>query len=252
MEPAYDLDKIKFGTDPTTFERAVKLYGTGKVTNFSEDIGEYSATVLGSSPYRVFVSERQYDRGDCECYMGQNGELCKHMVAVAICATAKGKKLSDNDKKITASPACSGKIGPLSGIELKEKKREISVALRYIKAYTGPSRTWFVYQNSLSEGCARLSAVVSEFPVGIDAAKLLVDILLRLDKKLSSGGVDDSDGTVGNFMTDTVEVLKRFSEIEPSSKQALATLVGQSTCFGWEESLVSMLVREKVAKKKDI
>ena len=42
-------------------------------------------------------------------------------------------------------------------------KAEISGALRYIKAYEGPSRIWFVYQDSLIEGRNRLSAIFSHF-----------------------------------------------------------------------------------------
>lgn len=31
MQPKYDLDKIKFATDGSTFEKAVDLYESGKV-----------------------------------------------------------------------------------------------------------------------------------------------------------------------------------------------------------------------------
>ena len=39
MKPHFDLDKIKFATDPLTYERAVDLYESGKVTEFEGDIG---------------------------------------------------------------------------------------------------------------------------------------------------------------------------------------------------------------------
>jgi hypothetical protein len=42
MRPAYNLDKIKFATDGPTFERAVSLYESGKVTQFKEDFGGHS------------------------------------------------------------------------------------------------------------------------------------------------------------------------------------------------------------------
>ena len=161
MRPAYDLDKIKFGVGSPTFERAVGLYEDKKVTKFKEDFGGYSAVVLGTHPYDVSVSARHYDRGNCNCYLGQRDELCKHMVAVAIYAVMGGKELSDEDKEIISSPVCSGKPGELSKEELSETKKAITSAMRYIKAYTGPSRIWFAYQNSLSEGCLRLSKLVS-------------------------------------------------------------------------------------------
>jgi len=58
MRAAYNLDKIKFATDGPTFERAVSLYESGKVTQFKEDFGGHSAVVSGARPYRVFVSAR--------------------------------------------------------------------------------------------------------------------------------------------------------------------------------------------------
>ncbi len=238
MRPAYDSDKIKFATDGPTFERAVSLYENGKVTQFEEDFGGHSAVVSGRQPYRVFVSSRHYDRGSCECYLGQHDTLCKHMVAVAIYAVMDGKRLSEEDKKIVSNPVCSRQLAELSKEELSATKKAITSAMRYIKAYTGPSRIWFAYQDSLNEGCARLSKLVSELPVGEQTAKLLIDTLLRLDKKLSQGGVDDSNGTVGGFVYEVVDMLQEYAKLDPACIKAFGKLCSQSTCFGWEEPLV--------------
>ncbi len=154
--PKYDLDKIKFATGRSTFERAVGLYENGKVTQFQENINGHSAVVLGTHSYRVFVSAKYYDHGSCNCYLGQNDTLCKHMVAVEIYAVVGGKELDKDDKELVDSPVCSGELGELSKEELLEIKKAITSAMRYIKAYSGPSKTWFAYQDSLSEGCARL------------------------------------------------------------------------------------------------
>ena len=112
------------------------------------------------------------------------------MVAVAIYAVMNGKKLSQEDKELVGSPKCSGRLGELNNKELAETKKAITSAMRYIKPYNGPSRIWFAYQNSLDEGCARLSKLISGLPVSEQTAKLLVDMLLRLERKLY--GVDDS------------------------------------------------------------
>ena len=40
----YDIEKIKFSVEPKTFERAVKLYESGKVKKFKED--EYGFLLL--------------------------------------------------------------------------------------------------------------------------------------------------------------------------------------------------------------
>ena len=225
MQPTYDLDKIKFATDGPTFDKAVGLYENGKVTGVEEGIGAYSAVVLGF----------------CECYLGQNDTLCKHMVAVAIYAVSGGKPLSDEDKRLVTGPTCSGRLGILSKKDLSACKKAITAAMRYIKPYSGPSRIWFAYQNSLQEGCNRLAKLVSDLPVNEQTATLLVDMLLRLDDKLSRGGVDDSDGTVGGFIEETVNVLEEYAKLEPACTQAFHELRDKETCFGWEEPLLELV-----------
>jgi hypothetical protein len=129
----------------------------------------------------------------------------------------------------------------LSGEELVKVKAAITEAARCIKPYRGPSRTWFANQDSLSEGCARLRAVVSGLPVNEQTADLLVKLLLRLDKKLQVGGVDDSNGIVGGFMSELVGMLEKFAQVDPICIEAFEPLVGIQTCFGWEEPLVKIL-----------
>lgn len=65
MPPKYDLDKIKFATDSSTFEKAVGLYEDAKVAHFEEGIAAYRAVVLGTKSYRVSVEARRYDYGHC-------------------------------------------------------------------------------------------------------------------------------------------------------------------------------------------
>lgn len=240
MITTYNLEKIKFATDRTTFERAVELYEGGKVAQFKEELNGFFAVVSGTRPYKVYVDRRQYDRGDCECYLGRNNTLCKHMVAVAMYAVMDGKPLSKEDVELIDGPACSGRLRELTAGELVEAKRVVTIAMKYIKAYNGPSRVWFAYQNSLSEGCARLSEIVSGLPVSEQTAKILVDLLLRLDKKLCVGGVDDSDGTVGGFMGEVVSVLEEYAILDRRCTGAFKKLCEKSTCFGWEEPLVKI------------
>ncbi len=240
QQPDYDLDKIKFATDGSTFEKAVALYESGEVTQFEEGIRSYSAVVLGTKTYRVSVEARRYDYGHCTCYLGQNDTLCKHMVALALFVVMDGKPLTNEDKKLVHTPTCSGDLRKLDKEELAMIKKSITKAMQYIKGYTGPSRTWFAYQNSLQEGCNRLSAIVSDLPVSEQTAELLVDLLLRLDKKLISGGVDDSDGTVGEFIRETVEVLKQYAVLNPECILTFRKLQNRETCFGWEEPLISI------------
>jgi len=72
-------------------------------------------------------------------------------------------------------------------------------------------------------------------------AKLLVDLLLRLDKKLCQGGVDDSNGIVGGFIYEIVDMLQEYAKFDPACIKAFEKFYNQSTCFEWEESLVKIL-----------
>ncbi|PIP19809.1 MAG: hypothetical protein COX41_00895 [Candidatus Omnitrophica bacterium CG23_combo_of_CG06-09_8_20_14_all_41_10] len=236
---SYNLDKIKFATDEATFQRAVGLYESGKVTEVEALGGYYSAIVLGTEPYRVSVSARNYKQGHCTCYLGQKDTLCKHMVALALYVVMDGKPLSDKDKQISIDVTCSSRREVLSPNELAAVKKSITESMKYIKPYSGPSRTWFANQDSLREGYNRLSAIVSDLPVNKQTAEILVKLLLRLDRKLRVGGVDDSNGIVGGFMTSVVEMLEEYAQIAPDCINAFKSLVGIGiTCFQWEEPLV--------------
>ena len=236
--PKFDLKKIKYATGNPLWGRAVDLYESGKVTRFKDNEEFFSAVVVGSSPYDVWVSGERFDVGNCTCYLGKKDELCKHLVALAIRAVTRGKPLKVEERVAHNAPECSGRTGALREDETEVLQEEISAGMKCIKAYRGPSRTWFAYQASLSEGCNRLSAVFSELPVSEQTARMVVKVLLRLDQKLSQGGVDDSDGTVGGFIEECVLMLEKYAEIDPACMKAFGVLREQETCFDWQEPLV--------------
>lgn len=90
MVPEYDLKKIKSGVEEKKWDRAVGLYQAGKVSEFEETPNGFTALVLGAKPYDVAVSETDCSQGDCSCFMGSNGSVCKHMLALAIHAVLRG------------------------------------------------------------------------------------------------------------------------------------------------------------------
>lgn len=240
-KPKYDLQKIKYATNQRTFEKAIGLYESRKVKNFRDIYYEFSAVVSGTQNYNVHVSKNRFDEGGCDCYLGQHEILCKHMITVAIYGVSDGKKLKKDEKEIISGPVCSGIKGILGKEELSEVKKRITSALKYVKSYVGPSRTWFAYQNSLSEGCAMLSGIVANLPISKQTADILVNLLLRLDKKLCTGGVDDSDGAVGGFMEETVLVLEEYVKIDKDCVNAFDKLINIDSCFEWEEPLVKLI-----------
>ncbi len=239
--PSYDLNKIKFATDEATFKCAVGLYESGKVTEVEALGGYYSAVVLGTEPYRVSVSARNYKQGHCTCYVGQKDTLCKHMVALALYAVMDGQPINDKNKQLTNEVKCSSRREALSQDELAAVKKSITESMKYIKPYSGPSRTWFANQDSLREGCNRLSAVISGLPVSRQSADILVKLLLRLERKVSVGGVDDSNGIIGGLAGELVALLEEFTRIDASCIDAFKPLCGKEYCFGWEEPLVRIL-----------
>ena len=236
--PKFDLKKIKYATGNPLWDRAVDLYESGKVIRFKDNGESFSGMVLGGNPYEAWVSRDKFDVGDCTCYLGKKDELCKHLVALAIRAVTRGKPLKVEERVAHNAPECSGRTGALREDETEVLQEEISAGMKCIKAYRGPSRTWFAYQASLSEGCNRLSAVFSELPVSEQTARMVVKVLLRLDQKLSQGGVDDSDGTGGGFIEECVLMLEKYAEIDPACMKAFGVLREQETCFDWQGPLV--------------
>lgn len=237
----YSVDKIKFSVNSSTFRKAAELLEMGKVIDYKDNIYSVSATVLGGNKYKVTVDKNQFDVGTCDCYLGKNDTLCKHMVALALKAVLGENKIPEEVKNNVSELKLSGKIGKLGKEELVVLKQEITNTLKFVKGYTGPSRIWFAYQNSLSEGCRRLTAIVNKMPVCLESAEILVDLLLRLDRKLMTGGVDDSDGTVGDFMYGVIDILLDFVRVDPTCKKSFEKLRGKKTCFGWQEKLLSAL-----------
>lgn len=236
----YTLDSLKYGVDSRTWSRAVELYNGKKVTQFHDNGYTCTARVRGTALYRVIVSKRRYTDGDCDCYLGQHDTLCKHMIAVAVYALQEGKPLSSQEAEQHNSLTCSGVLGTLGKGELSLVRAELTGALRYIKSYSGPSRTWFAYQDSLTECCNRLSAICSRLPISSQTADLVIKMILRLDDKLQTGGVDDSDGTVGGFIEECVDLLIAYSEHDRSVVRTFSQLADISTCFGWEERLTRL------------
>ena len=66
-------------------------------------------------------------------------------------------------------------------------------------------------------------------------------MLLRLDDKLCRSGVDDSDGIVGGFIEEVVQVLKEYVQRDLACAKAFKKLKGRETCFGWEKPLVEFV-----------
>lgn len=241
MNLPYSFKDIKFGVDQATYEKAVGLYENDNILDFRETSFGFAANVQGTHLYQVEVGRMDFNHGECNCYLGRKGVLCKHMIAVAIFAALGGSDIPEDDRDFVSIPVCSNLRGTLSQDDLGETRKSITYAMKYIRPYTGPSRIWFQYQMSLCEGCHRLADIVSNLPVSPQTANLLVNMIIRLNRKLVSSGVDDSDGTVGNFINNAACVLVEYAKIDPKCIQAIRKIEGISAYFDWNKPLLEIM-----------
>jgi len=86
------------------FERGLSYFRQGRVTEF-EDFGEsVEAIVEGTEEYVVRLECKSKGlEHDCNCPLGEDGEFCKHCVAVAL------KWMSAQEKEPSAEPAGTAK-----------------------------------------------------------------------------------------------------------------------------------------------
>lgn len=222
-QPTFTLQDIKYSVDPPLLKRAQKLYETGKVQNIQETLHGYTAIVQGTSPYHVSLSARHIDHGHCDCYMGQNDELCKHMLALGIAVLHLSGKVEDEPEE--------------SPTDLDAVKQLVAAGMRKIKPYHGPSKIWFSYQRELDVGSGMIEAAVKNLPAAKEHTKYLWALVLKLSKKLSHGGVDDSNGTVGGCVSVLVEQCGRYAQEKPELRPMMLKFAEDDTGFGFEDEL---------------
>lgn len=227
-QPFFTIQDIKYSADEAMFERAQKLFESGKVQNIKETPHGYLATVQGTSPYQVSLSSKHIDRGYCDCYMGQNDELCKHMLALGLAVL----HLSGKEEGVKEE----------SPDNLDAVKQLVAKAMRKIKPYNGPSKIWFNYQRELNVGAGCLVEAVKNLPSTKEHTKYLWSLVLKLSKKIAYGGVDDSDGRVGGCVYSLVEQCGRYAKEKPELKHTIQRFTKNDTGFGFEDKLRGILM----------
>lgn len=231
IQPNFTIKDIKYSVDEAMFLRAKKLFESGKVQKVSETPHGYMATVQSTSPYQVSLSRKHIDQGYCDCYMGQNDMLCKHMLALGIAVLHFSGKTEETE-------------GGDSPDNLDAAKQLVAKAMRKIKPYNGPSKIWFSYQRELDVGSGCIVEAVTNLPPTIEHAKYLWSLVLKLSKKLSHGGIDDSDGTVGDCISLLVEQCGRYAKKKPEFKAIIQKFTEDDTGFGFEDELLEILEKK--------
>ena len=69
--PQFTIADIQLGVGDNEFKKAFALYEKGTINCLKKDFSGYSAIVSGTHDYIVNVSSISYDRGNCNCYIGQ-------------------------------------------------------------------------------------------------------------------------------------------------------------------------------------
>lgn len=233
MKPHFTYSDVKYASDEAIFERAKNLFSKDKVQSFEILPGGYRAIVQGSQPYSVMVSGKRVGYADCDCYMGQNDELCKHMLAVALRALYEAGSV---DK--AGNPTASSVILPA------DARLHISAALKKIRSYDGPSRTWFDYQRKLDTAAGMIEEATPLIETSLANAKYLWKLVLRLSDKLARGGVDDSNGTIGGAVYAVIKRIAEMAKTNETIKRWAVKNCTTDTGFGFEEELQALLKKD--------
>ncbi len=224
-QPKWSIRNLEYAVSDRIFLRGKNLFQSGKVVEIREFPSFYSGIVQSTHDYQVSISEKEVDLAECNCYMGENGEFCKHIIALGLAVLKKSGK--NNKREIPRS--------------LEEVKLMVSKGLRKIKPYTGPSSIWFKYQRQLDIGSFEIEEAISVLKPSVENAKYLWKLVLKLSKKLSEGGIDDSDGRVGSCISLIVEKCGSFGKQDESLIPLLRKFAKDDTGFGFEEELSDML-----------
>ncbi len=237
----FTLKDLAMENDESTYQKAFLLYKANSIKGYKEDDYSISAKVQGTKTYETHIKKTDYEKGNCTCYMGQNNYICKHMLALAIYHILKHDPNQKIEETIINTEEAINVVHQIRELSEEDKllwKDSIKKAFTYIKGYTGTSKTWFAYQNKLDAGARTIRHAASILPLCHQSAILLISLALRLDKKLSTGGIDDSNGTIGISIEYIVETLINFTWEDKTISKEFKKLNDQNTCFDWEEPLL--------------
>ena len=229
--PKFTYDDVKFAAHGGIFSRALGLFAEGHVRDFRELSNGYKAIVQGTEPYRVSLSSKRVDYADCTCYMGQNDDLCKHMLALALYVLHEAGQVDAQ-----GAPIGSAKLEP------SDARDHITAALKKVRSYDGPSRIWFEYQHKLDIAAGMIQDAVPLLDPTLDNTKYLWKLVLKLSKKLSEGGVDDSNGTIGDAILFIIEHIVNIAHEDAASMKWARRHCVDDTGFGFEEELQQRLI----------
>ena len=209
------------------FARGEAYYKQSRVTDLTTNHDEISASVLGTETYRIRLSCRN-DRFtySCTCPVGEDGNFCKHCVAVGLAWLDQG---ADNPSSNSSLQTFVENMDhhQLVALVLDEASRNrrlrdklaveeaVSVPTGpdlsvFRKAIANATRTTGIDYYSMPRFARRLLEVIDSLRKLLQGghAKAVVELtefaFTRLEKAI--GEVDDSDGHFGEIIPELTEV----------------------------------------------
>ena len=122
MALAFTEDDLRNAAGPMGFERGLNYRDCVEELEIGPD--EVDAIVVGSFEYDVTLSrERGVLAGRCSCPWGQEGNFCKHCVAVGLAVLAAWAAVGPGAAPGPARPDLDAWLGSLTEAELREELR---------------------------------------------------------------------------------------------------------------------------------
>jgi tetratricopeptide (TPR) repeat protein len=236
-----------------SFGRGEEYYAEGRVKSLAVTVGVLKAVVKGNRAYQVrlkAVAGRL--EGDCSCPVGQDGDFCKHCVAVGLAWLGSGAKPEANLKDGGRGATVGDLRSYLAGLEKSElvdlvmgktqddDRWRRSLTLR--AAGKGGGRADLdVYKNALDEALDADDFIgwdeVFDYATGVEDAvssiagllkKGRADEVIELCEYAIAGverameNVDDSDGSMGTILAQIQETHLRACRKARPDPEALA------------------------------
>jgi len=225
--PKFTIWDIESVVSRQTFLKARKLFESGKVKNVKEVRDGYWATVESTKKYDVFVSSKDILQGHCNCYAGQQGNICKHALAVGLFVL----DFVGGEIEKDAAP-----------VDLVDVKILVRQGMKKIKAHSGSYKQWYSYSHGLEVGVEIIVEAVQNLPTNKTNIKYLWSLVQRLSRKLAVGGVDDSDhGAVGWCARELVQRIAGMVKEDKSLYPFAEKFSQEETGFGFEMELKDIL-----------
>lgn len=216
------------------FARGEAYLKQGRVSDLSADGYRLTANVTGAETYRVRLSCRSSRiEYSCTCPVGDDGNFCKHCVAVALAWVEEESRIRDPNPSVVKH-----KSGLRSFLEAQDHQKLVELMLQeasrnrrleerlefeaaraqpigpdltvFKKAITSATRTTGIDYYSMPRFARRLSDVIDSIERLLDDghAKAVVELTEYAFKRLEKaiGEVDDSDGHFGYILPELAEL----------------------------------------------